>query len=409
MKRNMRILASCAVVVLSAFATRISAQEQTNLPTLKGYSWVKPAPSRDAIEATINASTSSGNTLPLWTFFVESTRDGDAYTGVMVGRNPFTGGGSASVPTYVVPVIFNTSEIGIKINPNGIITREKGDTTFDPTVADACLSAPNNVPLNLVLQSPILTPATFDFGGTIVGTTQYVDAFQRANFWGVDDHDSYHVLLHPVTLLPPIVLNVPGHAGLAVSNKVFGSCASLGIVDINWFDAYLDSIIIPALAAQGVNPSNLPIFLVHNVVWASPANNLSYCCILGYHGWTGLPIQTYSAVDFDTTRLFGSALQDTGIMSHEIAEWMNDPFVTNPTPLWGHTGQVGGCQGNLEVGDPLTGTNAPPIVMSNGFTYHLQELAFFSWFFESPSIGIHGWFSDNGTFMTDAGPPCLYE
>jgi hypothetical protein len=33
-------------------------------------------------------------------------------------------------------------------------------------------------------------------------------------------------------------------------------------------------------------------------------------------------------------------------------------------------------------------------------------MAFFSWFFKTPSIGIHGWFSNNGTFLTDAGPPC---
>jgi hypothetical protein len=45
-------------------------------------------------------------------------------------------------------------------------------------------------------------------------------------------------------------------------------------------------------------------------------------------------------------------------------------------------------------------------VMPNGYTYHLQELAFFSWFFGAPSIGIHGWFSNNGTFLTDAGPVC---
>ena len=78
----------------------------------------------------------------------------------------------------------------------------------------------------------------------------------------------------------------------------------------------------------------------------------------------------------------------------------------NPTPAWGHIGQVNFCQDNLEVADPLTGTNISPIVGKNGFTYHLQELAFFSWFYSSPSIGLHGWFSNNGTFMTDAGPPC---
>jgi hypothetical protein len=64
---------------------------------------------------------------------------------------------------------------------------------------------------------------------------------------------------------------------------------------------------------------------------------------------------------------------------------MNNPFGNNPTPPWGHTGQVGACQNNLEVGDRLTGTEAPRIVMPNGLTYHLQELVFFSWFYSSRS------------------------
>jgi hypothetical protein len=42
----------------------------------------------------------------------------------------------------------------------------------------------------------------------------------------------------------------------------------------------------------------------------------------------------------------------------------------------------------------------------NGKTYHLQEIAFFSWFYHSsPSLGVNGWFSSNGTFTTSA-PPC---
>jgi len=36
----------------------------------------------------------------------------------------------------------------------------------------------------------------------------------------------------------------------------------------------------------------------------------------------------------------------------------------------------------------------------------LQEVAFFSWFFGNPSLGIYGGDSNNGTFPTDAGPPC---
>ena len=206
------------------------------------------------------------------------------------------------------------------------------------------------------------------------------------------------------------MVNVPAANGLALATTLplfrSGLCAPLGIVDFNWFDQLLRVTILPALASSGVNPSNFPMFLLHNVMLApSSVTNFSQCCIGGYHSAHGLPVQTYSAIDFESTRLFTTSLSDTAIAAHEVAEWMDDPFGDNQVPLWGHIGQQRNCQNNLEVGDPL-GVNAPPIVMANGFTYHLQELPFFSWFFGAPSIGIHGWFSNNGTFLTDAGPVC---
>jgi len=415
------LLAARAAVLLCAFAPGLFGEEQTNKSRLPAYSWVKPAPSQSDMAAMKNLiATKPSETLPLWTFSVQSSRDNNNYTGVMVGRNPTIRGkghGSASVPTFIVPLIIITHEIGTTVDFNtGNITTVPGDTTFDPTVADdACLASPNDVPLTLIQQSPILQSATFNFGGTNVGTTQYIDAFQRANFWAVDHHNTYHVLLDPVRTLAPVVIDVPAANGLGLATTSLGQppfCSPLGIVDINWFDAYIDQVVLPELAAQGVNPANLPIFLVHNLVWAfPPISDVFDCCILGYHGINGLPIQTYSPLDFDSTGIIGNAsgtlgFMDTAIMAHEIGEWMNDPFGSNPTPPWGHTGQQSGCQNNLEVGDPLTGTIVPPVVMPNGFTYHLQELAFFSWFYGAPSIGVNGWFSNNGTFLTDAGPPC---
>ena len=63
-------------------------------------------------------------------------------------------------------------------------------------------------------------------------------------------------------------------------------------------------------------------------------------------------------------------------------------------------------EASVAVGDPLTGTNVPPVVGANGFTYNLQELAFFSWFYGAPSIAANSWYSDNNTFTTDAGAVC---
>ncbi|HYL45893.1 MAG TPA: hypothetical protein VEU52_02605 [Candidatus Limnocylindrales bacterium] len=401
-------------VALPAAYAQESAQAQKNAKWLKAYVTVKPA-GKAVAEGIKQDVASTGNSnkasLPLFTFNVQASRDGNDYTGVMVGKNPFKHGGTANIKTFIIPVVFTLNSVGVSFDPNtGIIGTAPGTTVFDPTAADnACLSSPNNVPSRLFRQSPIFEEAIFDFGGTIVGNTQYVDAFQRGNFWNVEDQEDFHTLLNPVKMLPAIQINVPADSGLTLPSADFPSCGPFGIVDFFFLDNLLTGTILPALASQGVNASNFPTFLMYNVVLASPVTQLGTCCVLGYHGATSnLPIQTYSPIDFDTTGLFGPAVSDTTVAAHEVAEWMDDPFGNNPVPLWGG-GQVGAgfCQGNLEDGDPLTGTNAPPIVMDNGFTYHLQELVFFSWFFGTPSIGIHGWFSDNATFLHDAGPVCV--
>jgi hypothetical protein len=411
----------CAPLLLSLLAPALQAQGwlPENREPVRVMTAVKPVPQR-AVEGTkALLSTNKANLiaagLPLWTYFTESPRDFLGYAGVMVGRDPFNGGGSVSVPTNIVPLIIVTNTVATGIDSNMHYITEPGVTTFDPTVPDnGCLAAPNNIPLTLVSQSPLFEDTAFNFGGTEVGRTQYIDAFQRAEFWQAlgDAVSDYHTLLRPVQVLAPVTINVPAEHGLARSAHLTGGrtlCGPQARVDIDWFDTYLNQVVLPALAAQGVAPSNLPVFLGFNTVWGlTPVTDPSKCCILGYHSGTfTIPIQTYSVADFEMTGLYSVSYQDTVVLSHELAEWMNDPFGNNPTPAWGNTGQVvGACQNNLEVGDPLSGTEAPRIAMPNGFTYHLQEQAFFSWFFGAPSVGVNGWFSNNGTFLTDAGPPC---
>ena len=79
------------------------------------------------------------------------------------------------------------------------------------------------------------------------------------------------------------------------------------------------------------------------------------------------------------------------------------PYRNNSTRPWGNIGSQTGCVGDLEVGDPLAATDFTDTV--SGFTYHPQELAFFSWFYDqSPSLGVHGWYSDQGTFKMFSSP-----
>jgi hypothetical protein len=400
-------------VCVALTATFAPAQARAPKPRLSAKYTVKRAPSAMAPMASASAAAAATPGLPLWSFSVLSDRDGNEYTGVMVGTNPFhEGSGHTRVATQVIPITFKTHTIGTGVGAGGILTTTPGNTTFNPTQPDrACLGSRNNNPLRLFLQSPILQSADFNYGGVDVGTTQTTDAFQRANFWKVIDREDYHVTLSPITTFDPIVIDVPAANGLALATTSLGDpafCAPMAIVDINLVDLFINNNILPALAPHGVNHGTFPILFLYNAVMSDgDPRDLNNCCILGYHG-TGNSdsTQTYSPMDFDSTGLFGVSGLDTTTASHEVAEWMDDPFGNNPTPAWGHTGQVPGCQDNLEVGDPLSGTEAPRIVMRNGFTYHLQELAFFSWFYSSRSIGVNGWFSDNGTFLTDAGPPC---
>jgi hypothetical protein len=391
-----------AAAVVVAFAQ--DAKPSQAPARLKAYTTVRTNAGTAA-----SPDAASGPTLPLWRYHVHSSRDGHDYTGVMVGVDPFSENNqTVSVPTQIVPVVITTHLIGEMINSNGIIGTVPGKTVLDPTAANsACLTAPNDVPLTLFQQSPMFNDASFTFGGTYVGDTQYPDAFQRANFWNHTHARDNHMLLSPVTTTSTLYLDVPEAYGLALATTSLGSpafCAPLGIIDINWFDSYLNTVVIPSLASQGVNQGSLPIFLLANVVMASPVADINTCCILGYHGDTAG--QTYSPQDFDTTGVFGSDIFDTDIAGHEIDEWQDDPTGNNPVPPWGHVGQQSGCQTNLEVGDPLTGTSIPLVTMPNGYSYHLQELAFFSWFYGGLPLGVNGWYSDNDTFTTNAGPPC---
>ena len=398
------LLCFSVIFLLSTFAASQARGK------LKAYTLSHPA--RDRNGKVLDPATASAiSSLATFSYTVTSSRDGNTYTGAMVGQNPFGSGfAPTTITTPVIPLIITTNAVATSVNNAGFITTKKGVTTFNPTIADtSCLSAPNDVPVTLFQQSPIFQSAKFKFGHTLVGATQYVDAFQRGNFWQSVGGTNYHTLLNPV-LFNPISINVASaDDGLSLPPSALGGtgCGPLGILTFSGLKSLITGTIIPQLQAQGVDTSQFPVFLLYNVVMSgSKATDLNQCCVLGFHGATGTPVQTYSPIDFDTTGLFGPGIHDTSIAGHEVGEWMDDPFGNNPVPAWGHVGQQGGCQGNLEVGDPLTGNNVPTVQGANGFAYHLQELAFFSWFYGAPSIAVNDWFSDNNTFNTDAGPVC---
>ena len=324
------------------------------------------------------------------TRFTSSVNDGGTtFRYTMVGRNPFVvlATPSTTIKTFLIPVRI--------VLPNG--------HTFDPTVATSC--DPSTSPVTRTVQSPVVVNRAYSLGGTALGTGQYTDIFRRAEFFSQTSpsgiNPGYHVRLN-VSTLPVQTVHVPSTAAAEFSTKT--RCGErTGAFEVNWWDNFLTSTLLPSLAGQGVSATTFPIFLLHDVV--SFDTTTSNCCILGYHSVsnTALGRQTYGVADYETSGRF-VGVSDVSPLSHEVAEWLDDPFTNNPTKPWGNIGQVAGCQTSLEVGDPLSGTNVS--VATSGHTYHPQELAFFSWFYHSsPSLGVHGLFSNNGTF-TSSAPPC---
>ena len=285
---------------------------------------------------------------------------GTTYTYNMVGAAP-SSNTSVTISTFIIP---------IKIT---ITNRNGTKTSFDPAHV---LSNGNTVTTNTV-QSPLFdSTTTYIQGGTNVGTTQYIDAYQRANFWGtVSSHPNSHLLLSPTvvaeqTLSPSRTFGKTG--------SPFGFTAAL--VDINWFDAQ-----VPALISKfGIQPNQFPIFLLYDTYLTQGGS----CCIGGYHSSEGSTSNPQAYAEATYVDHVGAFSQDVSALSHEIGEWADDPLTVN------FNGNNTPC-GILENGDPEEGGpnfGAFPYTLHN-FTYNLQDLVFLPYFGAPASTSLHGWFS----------------
>ena len=123
--------------------------------------------------------------LAIWTSSVLAY-DGNVYAYSMVGQSPFNRAVPGRQPSSGVV-------IPLKITIGGFI--------FDPQAADdGCLGAAGNAAYGLTLGSPIFQNSAYTMNGVPVGNTQYVDAFQRANFWSRVQltGNSYHTITQSV-------------------------------------------------------------------------------------------------------------------------------------------------------------------------------------------------------------------
>jgi hypothetical protein len=360
-------------------------------------------------------------------FLYTSSRSHSVNYGFVVGPNPFSGEDhsprSTSVKTFIVPLVIKVHQVAtdfsVDANNNLILTGIKDqDATYDPTAAaPACLSGKNKVPFTLAVQSPVFENHHWVWGGTDLGDAQYNEAFQRANFWNATGEDPGSYSLHLDTqTLPPLVIDFPKGTGIGLPQSSsfigYSACAPTVLVDLNLFDEYLDYIAIPQMASRGVNSGAFPMFIAGNVLWGAVIGQLPYfeAEAAGYHSYSSVdPAQTYGVTQFGDEGFF--TWPDAVPLSHEVGEWMNDPTGSNNVQLYNVAAAASptgppACQGNYEVGDILAGFFMPPVTGKNGYTYTLQELAYFSYFYGGPSIAADGWYSNNNTLTSDAGPVC---
>jgi len=290
-----------------------------------------------------------------WTFV--NAYGGTSYHETFLGTDP-SGGASTTVPVDLIPVKLTCGATSASPTRVG----SDGRTAVQDTVA-----------------SPVFAKTlTYTQGGTTVGTTQYVDAYQRASLWGtVSTHPGYHVYLGAPKVKPLKTLVVPA-AKCSVA-LVLGTTAIL--VDINWFDTKAQSLITTLAVPAGT----IPIF----VTTQSYLTQNGGCCIGGYHSFTGSSVY----MQFTYIRTLGAFSQDVSALSHEVGETYQDPFVNNPSPP--------ACKGPWEVGDPMEGTanyGDYPYTLGAA-TFHLQDMVMPPYFGSPAATSVNGWSTFQGTSL----------
>ena len=290
--------------------------------------------------------------LTTWNFTY--TYNAHNYSDRFVGNAPT--GAANTTPSFIIPLkivvagqTFSTSTV-----------QSNGQSALADTVA-----------------SPIFQNVIrFKEAGVKLGKTQYIDAVERESFWPtVLGNKGYHVLLGAPTVLPEVTLNVPMGSGKVGTE--FG--VQVALVDINYIDLQLNAILA---ANPQITAGSVPVFEAYDTYETSGG-----CCIGGYHSASGA--QSYAV--FDYIGKSGAFSQDVSALSHEMGEWLDDPFTTNNSPC-----------GIYENGDPLE--NEPNYgdysYVVGTMTYHLQDLAQPPYFGAPASTTLNGRASFQGASLS---------
>lgn len=292
----------------------------------------------------------------------------------------------------------DTTDIDTSIIPISLVFDEFADQDGNSVFVDVSPF------VKLALNSPNFERASY---GT--GFVQFADAVQRAEFWNVMER-GWHTVLNRPRILTPVTVEVPVGASqlFQLDDGTF-----VTILDEGFFFSQLNTI----AQLEDLRTDELPIALSPNVLLADLTGDGS-CCVLGFHtafetsqrGNTFF-VQTFAYASYLHDDLFfDPTFTDVVALSHEISEFVNDPFVNNIVPEWQQPGAPPGtCSNVLETGDPIEELNDVGFpVTVDGKTFHPQNEALLQWFSrEKPSSAIAGAYSYPDTsILTSPSQAC---
>jgi hypothetical protein len=373
------------VVFLSGLALAQSARADVPIDVETGFLQSQGAQprfesaSKIAVEGSLTLHQQQILSIPHFTgsFFSE----GKVFPYTLVGTRP-QAGGTTEIPTQLIPVsmFFEGFE----------------DENGEPIVL-----TPGHI-LPRVMDSPNFRTAIYP-----TGNGQFADAVQRAEFFRIMAQD-WHTTLGEPQELKPVVIDVP--RGLAKIYRNRNGGGLYAVVDSSFFISQLNTIV----QLEELRPDALALILTANV-FLSPGVDVKKCCVLGFHTafesgrLANLPqVQTLVWASWIDQGLLGTSVADITPLSHEISEWMNNPFGNNVVPAWQPLAGSGGCQTTIETADPLAALpNAGYPVIIDGYVYHPQSQVLLSWFTRDPSNSLDGAFSfPDQSLVTRAAQPC---
>jgi hypothetical protein len=320
--------------------------------------------------------------------------NGVTYGYNMVGVDPSTGR-SATIEADITPLVVNVGGLtlsGSDVLPATLASPQFAHNSYGKTPA---ATAAGSFPF-----APALIRGA---GGALSqadarNQLQLEDATMRAQF-NQTGTSGYHLILHP-NVLPAVTINVPNNQGGLFQS---GRGVIFAEININWWAAQIQNL------ESTADATHLPIYLTNNVLLKIGAG----CCVIGFHGTraAGLGngstnsngnavVQTFAWASWVQPGLYSRpnggtdwALQDIHALTHEIAEWADDPFVNNTVEPWvTPTAPQYGCTGVLETGDPVVaigfamgkntfeqGLNPNGTQSADGY-YHPEDEAYLPWF-----------------------------